>query len=302
MPKTNRHDGLALRSLSAVLLAIATVGPGAHAMNAPVRVPGLMRLLCASRRPILFFGEYHGGRQSPAFFGNAVAEVSAARPVLVILEQSQSDAHRVTRYVNGEIPISKVVDSGEWLWASKAPRLREDGRHSIAMVKLLYRLRQLRKAGRAIYIGGTNPDKPNLHLTYDRRMADNILRLADAYPGAVTMVYTGTGHAKKAAGRAASFLPPRRAVSITTVPVRRTLVNSLWICRMKGGGAVCGYRDYRHVPLTVPIRPCGAFGIHRSSPRRREKTGFDAYACVGAPISASPPATPSDVMAWRGYH
>jgi hypothetical protein len=302
MPRMNRHPGLALKALSAVLVAIVAFGRPAHPMDTPARVPGLMRLLAASRHPILFFGEYHGSRQSPAFFGDAVAEVSAAKPVLVILEQSQSDARRVAQYVDGRIPISTMVGSGEWLWASKSPRRREDGRHSIAMVRLLHRLRELRQDGRAIYIGGTNPDKPNLHSTYDRRMADNILRLADAYPHAVAMVYTGTGHAKKSPGRAASFLPPRRTVSITTVPVRRTLVNSLWICRMKGSRAVCGYRNYRRLPLTFPIKACGAFGIHRSSRRRREKTGFDDYACVGAPISASRPATPSDPAAWRRYN
>lgn len=205
MHRMRRETDSALKALCAALLVIAAINPMARAMEAPVRIPGLMRLVSVARHPILYFGEYHGSKQSPTFFGDAVAEVSALRPVLVILEQSQSDAHRVSQYVNRQIPISGVVDAGEWLWASKAPRLREDGRHSIAMVKLLYRLRLLCESGSVIYIGGTNLNKPNKHVTYDRQMAENILRLANAHPEAVTMVYAGSGHAKKRQGGQPAF-------------------------------------------------------------------------------------------------
>ena len=101
-------------------------------------VPGLMCIVPPTRHPILFFGEYHGSNQSPAFFADAVRTVSEFRPVLVILEQNQSEAHLVSNYVSGRLSMIGVVSSGEWLWASRDPQHRDDGRHSIAMVKLLY--------------------------------------------------------------------------------------------------------------------------------------------------------------------
>lgn len=301
MTHSERVHALWIRIWSGIAAAlILLTPPGSLAHAAPMRapVPGLVTLIPATRHPILFFGEYHGSKQSPALFGDAVAEVSSLKPILVILEQNQSEARRVSQYLNGKISMADVVDSGEWLWALKDPQRREDGRHSIAMVKLLYRLRRLRERGRVIDIGGTNADKLPPKVTYNAEMANNILKLSNAFPG-VTMVYTGTAHAKKLPGRAAGLLPSRRTFSITTVPVGRTLVNSLWICRPQGTGIVCGYLNYRGIPVKHPPRPCGSFGVHRSSADRIKKTGFDAYACVGAPITASPPATPGNVARWR---
>jgi len=285
----------------ATLIMLALTSSIVDAGPLPERVPGLMRLIPAVRHPILFFGEYHGSIQSPAFFGDAVAEVSAFRPVLVILEQNQSEARLVSRYLNGKTSMRVIVTSGEWLWALKAPRQREDGRHSIAMVKLLYQLRQLKKHGRAIDIGGTNADKLPSKVTYNAEMARNILRLSRGFPG-VTMVYTGTAHAKKMPGRAGGLLPSRRTISITTVPVGRTVVDSLWICRKKMDGVFCGDLNYRHITKRDPLQPCGAFGVHPSSPKRIKETGFDAYACVGGPITSSPPATPRNFPAWKKYN
>jgi len=153
--------------VGATLIMLALSSSIVEAGPLPARVPGLMRLIPATRHPILFFGEYHGSIQSPAFFGDAVAEVCAFRPVLVILEQNQSEARLVSRYVNGKISMRDIVNSGEWLWALKAPRQREDGRHSIAMVKLLYQLRQLKEHGRVIDFGGTNADKLPPEVTYN---------------------------------------------------------------------------------------------------------------------------------------
>lgn len=285
---------------SLTLMALGVFGTLAHAAPQRAAVPGLLRLIPATPHPILFFGEYHGTQQAPAFFGDAVAELSALKPVLVILEQNQSEARDVSRYINGALSMSQVVESGEWLWASKAPTVREDGRHSIAMVKLLYRLRSLRESGRPIYIGGTNADKLPAHVSYNAEMARNILRQSNGFSG-VTMVYTGSAHARQSAGQADSLLPRRRTVSITTVPQGRSSVHSLWICRAKGGGILCSDLRYQHSPGKTQRKPCGAFGVHRSSPRRFKETGFDAYACVGAAFTASPPATRSNAAAWGKY-
>ena len=119
----------------------------------PARVPGLMRLIPATPHPILFFGEYHGSAHSPAFFGDAVSEVSAFMPVIVILEQNQSEARLVSRYRRRQVSMHDIVAPREWLWAMKAPLQREDGRPNIAMVKLLYKLRALKDHGRVIEIG-----------------------------------------------------------------------------------------------------------------------------------------------------
>lgn len=282
------------------VMALALFGSLAHAAPQQLAVPGLRRIIPATPHPILFFGEYHGTQQAPAFFGDAVAELSASKPVLVILEQNESEARDVSRYINGAISMSDVIDSGEWLWASKAPTVREDGRHSIAMVKLLYRLRHLRESGRPIYIGGTNADKLPAHFSYNAEMARNILRQSNGFAG-VTMVYTGSAHARQLGAQAANLLPRRRTVSITTVPEGRTSVHSLWICRAKRGDILCGDVNYQHLPGKTPRKLCGAFGVHRSSPRRFQQTGFDAYACVGAAFTASPPATQSNISAWRKY-
>ena len=284
--------------LAMALVAFVPLGAFANPPRLSAIVPGLMRIIPPTQHPILFFGEDHGSEQMPAFFGDAVATVSKFKRTLVILEQNRSESRFVSRYVSGQISMAEVVDSGEWRWASTDPQQREDGRHSIAMVKLLYRLRQLSKAGRVIRIGGTNADKLPAHVTYNVQMAENIRQLSKAFAG-VTMVYTGTAHAKKKGRRAANLLPSRRTVSITAAPVGRTIVESLWICRMKHGGIFCGLLKYRHEHVEAPARYCGAFGIHRSSPRRVRETGFDAYACVGGPITASPPATLANAPAWR---
>ena len=282
----------------AVFLPIGSLARPPRQMSA---VPGLMRIIPSTHHPILFFGEYHGSNQSPAFFGDAVTTVSEFRPVLVILEQNQSEARLVSNYVSGRLSMAGVVSSGEWLWASRDPQHREDGRHSIAMVKLLYLLRQLRQSGRVIRIGGTNADKLPAHVHYNAEMAENIRRLSKGFAG-VTMVYTGTAHARMQGRQAANLLPSRRTVSITTVPAGRTVVNSLWVCRMKKGAIFCGPHEFRHEHLESPAKYCGPMGIHRSSARRIKKTGFDAYACVGEPITESPPATLANEPAWRRWN
>ena len=151
-----------------------------------------------------------------------------------------------------------------------------------------------------IRIAGTNADKLPAHVGYNAQMAQIIRRLASRFAG-VTMVYTGTAHARMKGRQAASLLPSGWTVSITTMPIGRTVVQSLWICRMKAGGIFCGPLAYRHKHVRTPTRYCGAFGIHRSSRRRIRETGFDAYACVGEPITESPPATRANVSAWRQW-
>lgn len=71
-----------------------------------------MRVIPPTQHPILFFGEYHGSAQSPAFFGDAVATVSEFKPVLVILEQSQTEARLVSKYVNGRMSMAGIVSLG----------------------------------------------------------------------------------------------------------------------------------------------------------------------------------------------
>lgn len=287
--------------LYGVLATLLPIGSLARPPQPVAAVPGLMRIIPSAHHPILFFGEYHGSRESPAFFADAVTAVSESRPVLVILEQNQSEARLVSNYVSGRLPMAGVVSSGEWLWASRDPQQREDGRHSIAMAKLLYRLRQLRQRGRVIRIGGTNADKLPAHVHYNAEMAENIRRLSKGFAG-VTMVYTGTAHARMQGRQAANLLPSRRTVSITTVPAGRTVVNSLWVCRMKNHAIFCGPHEFRHAHVKTPAADCGAFGIHRSSPRRLRQTGFEAYACVGEPITESPPATLANESAWRRWN
>lgn len=287
--------------LCAALAALLPITSLARPPRRVATVPGLMRIVPPTHHPILFFGEYHGSNQSPAFFADAVRTVSEFRPVLVILEQNQSEARLVSNYVSGRLSMIGVVSSGEWLWASRDPQHREDGRHSIAMVKLLYRLRQLRQRGRVIRIGGTNADKLPAHVHYNAEMAENIRRLSKGFAG-VTMVYTGTAHARMQGRQAANLLPARRTVSITTVPAGRTVVNSLWICRMKNGAIFCGPHQFRHEHVKTPAGYCGALGIHRSSPQRIRKTGFEAYACVGEPITVSPPATLANESVWRRWN
>lgn len=95
--------------IGATLIMLALAGSLAHAASLAAPVPGLIRLIPATRHPIMFFGEYHGSNQSPAFFGDAVAEVSAGEPVLVILEQNQSEARLVSQYVD-RAPASAASD------------------------------------------------------------------------------------------------------------------------------------------------------------------------------------------------
>lgn len=144
---------------------------------------------------IVLFGEFHGTRELPALFGEAVcALLHTRREVLVGLELPESEGPPVARFLE-----SKGTESDRRALAGGAfwSRDYQDGRSSAAMLELLDRLRRLKRAGRSLsmVLFDAPPDAAR-----DEHMAANISAASRAHPRAVVAVLTGNLHARTRPG------------------------------------------------------------------------------------------------------
>jgi hypothetical protein len=120
--------------LSVLIAALALT-----AAAASTEIPGLTKLLNRPGLRYVVVGDLHGTEQLPAFFGQLVEEISARKPVSVILEYPERFRRDLDTYLasSGDAAARKAFLATDF-WTRW-----HDGRSSKAMFALIEKLRTL---------------------------------------------------------------------------------------------------------------------------------------------------------------
>ncbi|UYY78317.1 hypothetical protein [Sphingomonas sp. R1] len=257
--------------ISSFLFALAMAGSAdCHT------VPGAERLWAPGVRYVVV-GELHGTNETPDGFANlACLAGDSGRPVTVALEYPadaqaaidawlQSDGSERARAALLALPI----------WHGEM----QDGRGSVAFLRLFERLRVLKQAGRLRGVVASDVVALPQQGTRDAAMAESWKRI-DAGTDGIVLVLVGNLHAMRQEREgfqmvpAASFLPRDRTVTLNVVGNG----GEAWNCQAEG---------------------CGA---HRAGPERAAAEGivlsddaadsWDARYELGKPMTAAGPAIP----------
>lgn len=264
---------------TAIAATVFAVPPARAQLQPCPELQGIERLVYAEKARFIFFGELHGTAEIPELFGDAVCHLSAGRPVTVAFEMSSRHQESVKMYLESQgapADVEALLKSDIWnpSWV--------DGRSSKAMLALMERLRKMRSDGARLDVALFQPSgSARLHQDYyELSMAYNLARLADQAPDNLIAVLVGSVHAAKAPSAltrdltpAASHLPKEDVISLRF----ENGGGSAWNCRASG----CG-------PSSLPVT--------RPTPRRvtvltSSADAFDGTFSVGAPTTASPPAS-----------
>jgi hypothetical protein len=285
---------LALPSLLLVLAAACST-PRAEsraAAPAPGPAPG-----CAAEaavpaslvRPgsLLLFGEFHGTRELPAMFGEAVCTVArSGAPVTVGLEISRSEQARVDEYLRSPgDPAAEQRLLGGPLWTATY----QYGVSSRAMLDLLARLRQLRQAGLAVEVLLFDVDPGGDASTRDARMAERLSDHVRNHAERVVLALMGNYHARTAIG--APWNPEQKFLGWHLRQAGHRVASldfdaptgAAWAC-YNGVASECGPKDVVRAGAEGPVPSPGIHLFGSPSPK-----GYDGLFTVGS-LTPSPPA------------
>lgn len=223
-------------------------------------------------------GEMHGTNETPDAFTNLVCLAAKSRgPVTVAIEypadmQPVLDAWLASD--GGEAARTALLAGPFW----RKPM--QDGRTSVAFLRMLDRLRLMHRAGTVLSVRGFDvPADGSDKRDRNAAMADRLTKIADTTP-ALTLVLVGNYHAivrEMASPRgpvhpAASLLPADKRVAVDVAGAG----GSMWNCQMEG----CHLYDYRPQPTgPAAIAP-------DTGPDRR----YDAIYTLGKPFTGAEPA------------
>jgi hypothetical protein len=251
-------------------------------------VPGAEKLWESPFTRYVMVGETHGTNEAPELFADLACAASKKRHVMVALEQPPEDQPAIDAFLksNGDADARvQFLKAGMWNQPMK------DGRSSQAMLNLFERLRQLKQEGRirgAAAFQNYDLSVPfsNANEGMNRGMAALLKRLAAANPDALVLAYGGSVHMSHdnvgdtGIASAAGRLP-------------RAETKSVFIDGEEGSAWVCVNNECAPRPQSPQNLVCRA-GIRQvvMLPKDGEPRGFDAVACIGKPLTASPPAVP----------
>jgi len=274
---------LAVQPIDAVLTDACV---GGSALPAPLLKPG----------GLLIFGELHGTRELPAFFGEAVCWTSGALPVQAGLELPASEQERVETFLASPGAPADVEALTAGPFWSRPPE-QQDGKASRAMAALVDRLRRLRRAGQPIDVFLFDVDDAGGPGERDRTMAERLAERVRAHPEALTLALAGNVHARKNKGVPWNPELEPMGLHLVTAGVRVLSLDSVtpagtaWICDAKT--MTCGSHDVQ----AWRALPSGrAVGIEMLAEPTQE--GFDGLYATPS-LNASPPARESARRAGR---
>lgn len=223
-------------------------------------------------------GEVHGTNEAPDAFANLVCLAAATkRPVTVALEYPADDQAVIDAYLasNGDAKARSALLTSP-VFASRT----QDGRGSVAFVRLFDQLRHMRQAGQieGVVASDTGPAIP-IRLTRDAAMA----RAWTAVPAArngIVLILVGNLHAM----RKPVVTPTHTIITAgSLMPVGRTVTINItgsggqaWNCQQDGCGA--------HA-IGPPHK-----GVTKISYSTDEARRWDATYELGVPTTAASPA------------
>lgn len=220
----------------------------------------------------ILVGDLHGTHEIPAFVGDFVETLAAARHVVVALEVLAAETPSFDAYLHSDGgPAARAALLADPWWRDSY----QDGRRSLAMAALIERLRAL----------GTRVDVARIDARGDDRDADmarNVAALRTQHPDATLVVYAGNLHTAR---NGSPDLPDmtfmaahlqRAGLSFIALDARYER-GTAWICTGPSPDS-CGPRPVRGATL--------ARGIHMEP---TPDGNYDGWYGVG-PLTASPPA------------
>lgn len=258
---------------------LASLALAAAPSDACRPLAGANLLLQDPKTRIIWVGEHHGTQEQPPLFGDLACHAAATgRPIIVALERDESEQPAWDAFMQsdgGETARAALLATPSWTFKY------QDGRSSVAMLRLVEDLRAARAAGRAIEVKAflTEAGPEDSQEDRERGMAESLQRISQAHPGALILVLSGNLHASKGVNPWAK--PPYR-LGASFLPVdetRSVLIRSgdgeAWNCQRD----TCGPHPQRST-----VEHAREIVLGSDSP------GYDAEAFTGAPSTASPPA------------
>lgn len=263
-----------------LLMLIAT--PVLAATETCRSIDGLVPLL--TPKSVILFGELHGTAEAPAFVGDVLClALQSGHKVTLALEAPHEESERFAAFFGsdgGEAARSALLAGPFWT------RSYQDGRSSRAMLGLIERARQLRRAGSPVDIFLFDAAEPTR--SRDLEMGNRLAAAVKAAPDRVFLALMGNFHSQLTKGRAGypDFVPMGFVVKdrVGKRPVLALDVHysggSAWICDPSGA---CGEKK-------VGGAEGGAEWSVKAGPEPTERGHHGRY-FLGE-IHASPPAVP----------
>jgi hypothetical protein len=239
--------------------------------------PGPSDLLAGA--DMLLLGEIHGSDQIPAFVLEVVCRaLDGSRPVVVGLEIWSEEQEAIDRYLRsaGTPEDRRRLIAGPF-WTRPA----QDGRASVAVVRLIEGVRKLVETGAPVSIFCFDERDIRPLDARDRRMAMHLLAHREANPEAGFVVLTGNVHARTAVG--VGWNPEFRPMGLYLdgeIESLRSLVarnapGEFWVCNPDCGAQSLGGLG------TADARGVELFG-------ERDDRGYDGLFDIGVPTASKP--------------
>jgi hypothetical protein len=278
-------------AMRAVLLAFglmiltASAKPDTVAQCAPLE--GAEPILSQKALHFLVIGEIHGTAETPTIFGDLVCLAAKGRNAVTIgLELPNTDQARLDQFIASEdleSARSRMLNS--WSWAKG-----RDGRSSVAMIKLIERLRDFVRAGLVKRVIAFQPMGQLNEGQYEEAMAQHLLN-AQKEGGGQMLVLVGNAHARLAENKwgRKSYWPMAH-----WLPKKQT---ATFFVSGNGGTAWNCQTDYTSSGGPSDLA-CAAHSINTpKKPNRREmkfslkiqRRGFSGILSLGVEMTASPP-------------
>jgi hypothetical protein len=223
-------------------------------------------------------GEMHGTNETPDAFTNLVClAVQSRGPVTVAIEYPADTQPVLDAWLasdGGDAARAALLAGPFW----RSPQ--QDGRASVAFLRMLDRLRLMHRAGTVLSVRAFDvPWDGSDERDRNAAMADRLTKIANTTPG-LTMVLVGDYHAivrelpspRGPVRPAASLLPANERISLDVVSAG----GSMWNCQLQG----CHRYDF------APK----AAGPARIAPDPDPDHRYDLVYTLGKPSTAAEPA------------
>jgi hypothetical protein len=230
------------------------------------------------------FGEIHGTREAPEFFGDVVCNVATGRQhILVGLEQPSSEAGAIHAFLAGD---DHALD-GRAFWTQPF----QSGRTSVAMLALLSELRRIIKMNPRVELFLFDISDGVDTQGRDSKMADAIFSKRASDRDAVILTFVGNLHAQKTKGvpwdpalEPMAYQLVHRGLRLVSLNIRNP-DGTAWICRTNDASS-CGSAK---IGGEKPSPDAFPRGIRLSGATSAD--GYDGVYTVSS-ATASPPAMP----------
>ena len=185
-------SSVVLLSIFALIVA-KTTGAAVPPARQPICRPVSGLSASLKRGNILLLGELHGTQEAPAFVADVVCMAAKKRiPVTLGLEIPSDEQASIDRFLDSggmAAAEARLTEGAFW-----RPQKLQDGRSSIAMVRLIERVRALRASGYQVRIVAYDMKSGTPVAERDRVMAQSLTAAAGREPANLLVVLSGNVH------------------------------------------------------------------------------------------------------------